>query len=34
MWKFKISGYDLQLRHIDALLDINEDGKWAVTANC
>jgi len=33
IWKFKSSGYDLQLCHIDALLDIDGDGKWAVTTN-
>jgi hypothetical protein len=27
MWNFKSSGYDLQLRHINALLDIDGDGK-------
>jgi len=33
MWKFKSSGYDLQLCHIDALLDIDGDGKWAIATN-
>jgi hypothetical protein len=33
IWGFKSSGYNLQLSHINALLDINGDGKWAVTTN-
>jgi hypothetical protein len=33
MWKFKSSGHDLQLHHINALLDIDGDGKWAVATN-
>src|SRR5207248_3852764 len=33
MWKFKSSGYDLQLWHIDVLLDIDGDGKWAIATN-
>jgi hypothetical protein len=33
VWNFKSSGYGLQLRHIDALLDIDGDGKWALATN-
>ena len=33
IWKLKSSGYDLQLRHIDALLNTSGDGKWAVSTN-
>ena len=33
IWKFKSSGYDLHFPHIEALLDIDGDGKWAVATN-
>jgi len=33
IWEFKSSGYELRLPHINALLDIDGDGKWAVTTN-